>query len=246
MRGWDCLFAGAHSQPHTQTLEYKVTIVDHIDISATPEGFHIDGYPNAVKVLHLDGPKAKRLADLSLHKADLDFASACLEQINGLPRKPYELPQALWRSAVIHYLKCFGQNESRFSLSVKKVYKGNNAAIEPYNYFSSLRNKHIVHDENSHAQCLTGAILNKKGMNQKIEKIIFLNIIADTLVEEDYNNLKLLIKLAQEWVVTQIDSLCDSVTEDLESEKYEKLLATKGITYSVPQAEEVHESRSAL
>ena len=34
----------------------------------------MEGFPDAVKALRIDGRKARRLADLALHKADLDFA----------------------------------------------------------------------------------------------------------------------------------------------------------------------------
>jgi len=40
------------------------------------------------------------------------------------------------------------------------VYKGDTGAIEPFKSFESLRNKHLVHDENSYAQCLPGAIMH--------------------------------------------------------------------------------------
>ena len=98
--------------------------MEHFQITKTPEGFHIEGFPDAVKVLRLHGPNAQRLADLALHRADLDFALECLEQINKVPEQSYVLRQALWRSAVVHYIKCFGSNESRFSLDSRKLYKG--------------------------------------------------------------------------------------------------------------------------
>lgn len=90
--------------------------MEHFDIKKTPEGFHIEGFPDAVKIIRIDGPKARRIADLALHRADLDFALQCLEEINRAPEQPYVLRQALWRAAVVHYVKCFGENESRFSL----------------------------------------------------------------------------------------------------------------------------------
>lgn len=220
--------------------------MEHFKITKTPEGFHIEGFPDAVKVLRLDGPKAQRLADLDLHRADLKFALECLEQINKVPVQPYVLRQALWRSAVVHYIKCFGGNESRFSLVPQKVYRGDAEAMEPYKYFNSLRNKHLVHDENSYAQCLPGAVLNRKDMNHKIAKIVCLSIIGDTLTRGNYSNLRLLITRAQEWVVEQFDQLCSVLTSELEPEQYETLLARQGITYTAPRVDEIHKSRNAL
>lgn len=40
--------------------------------------FHIDGYPDAVKVIKVQGPLALQLADLVLHMADLQRADEYL------------------------------------------------------------------------------------------------------------------------------------------------------------------------
>lgn len=220
--------------------------MEHFSITKTPEGFHVEGFPNAVKVVRIAGPKAQRLADLALHKVDLDFTLECLEAINKTPDEPYLLREVLWQAAIVHYIKCFGQSESRFSLNPKTVYKGDTGAFEPYKYFDSLRNKNLVHDENSYTQCLPGAVLNKKDMDQKIAKIVCLSLVGSTLGQENYQNLHLLATRAREWVVTQFDELCNVLTSDLEPKDYEELFAMEGITYTAPTADEVHEPRAAL
>jgi hypothetical protein len=153
--------------------------MEYFPITKTAQGFHIEGFPDAVKVLGISGPKSRRLADLALHKSDLDFALECLTAINQVAEEPYIIRQALWRSAIVHFIKCFSESESRFSLNPKQVYKNDPGASEPYRYFDSLRNKHLIHDENSYAQCLPGAVLNKKGMDHKIAKIVCLSVIGD-------------------------------------------------------------------
>jgi len=220
--------------------------MEQFSITKTAQGFHVEGFPDAVKVLRITGQRSKRLANLALHRADLDFAFECLIAINQAPEKPHLLRQALWRSAVVHFIKCFGQSESRFSLDPKKVYKGNAGAFEPYEYFESLRNKHLVHDENSFAQCLPGAVLNSDGMDHKIAKIVCLSVIGDTLSQENYSNLHLLITLARDWAVAQFDELCDVLIAELEPKSYEELLVLDGITYTAPGPEDVHKRRNAL
>jgi hypothetical protein len=217
--------------------------MEHFEITKTPEGLHVEGFPDAVKVLRIDGPKAQRLSDLGLHKADLDFALDCLEEINKVAEESYVLRQALWRSAVVHYIKCFGDNKSRFSLVPQTVYKDDTGAMEPYKYFDSLRNKHLVHDANSYAQCLPGAVLNKKDLSHKIAKIVCMNVISETLAKENYNNLHLLVTRAREWVVEQFDQLCNALTAELETEPYETLLGRQGITYTFPGVDEIHKPR---
>lgn len=220
--------------------------MEHFAITKTAEGFHIEGFPDAIKVLRITGPKSRRLADLALHKADLDFALECLSAINHVPEEPYVLREALWRSAVVHFIKCFGQSESRFSLDPKQVYKGDPGAFEPFKYLASLRNKHLVHDENSYTQCLPGAVLNKKGMDCKIAKIVCLSVIGVTLSQGNYSNLQLLATRAREWVTAQFDELCDVLTSELEPKPHDELVAMDGITYITPGADDVHKSRPRL
>ncbi len=217
--------------------------MEQIEITKTEGEFRIEGFPDAVKMIKLEEPESKRLADLSLHISDFEFALACLKDINSVPDSRYVIRQALWRSAVVHYMKCFGGSKSRFRLVAQKVYKGNPTAIELYKYFASLRNKHLVHDENSLAQCLPGAVLNKNGMDHKIAKIVCMEVIADTLEQSNYNNLHNLITLAKQWAITQFDRLTNEVTRKLELEKYETLLAREGIVYTAPKVAEIHDVR---
>ena len=220
--------------------------MEHLSITKTAQGFRIEGFPEAVKVLRISGPKSRRLADLALHRSDLDFALECLTAVNQVAEQPYVLRQALWRSTIVHFIKCFGESESRFSLDPKKVYKGDTGSFEPYRYFNSLRNKHLVHDENSYAQCLPGAVLNKKDMDHKIAKIVCLSVIGDTLSQDNYSNLHLLVTRAREWVVAQFDELCAVLTSELEAKPYDELFALDGITYTPPGADDVHKARPGL
>jgi hypothetical protein len=110
----------------------------------------------------------------------------------------------------------------------------------------SLRNKNVVHDENSYMQCLPGAVLNRKGMDHKIAKIVCLSVVGETLGQENYQNLHLLATRAREWVVAQFDELCNVITRELELRPYEELLAREAITYTVPGADDVHKPRAAL
>ncbi|MCC6278764.1 MAG: hypothetical protein IT289_12695 [Oligoflexia bacterium] len=217
--------------------------MDYFEIKSNGNTFEIQGFPNAAKVIKIAGPKAKRLADLALHKNDLDFALSCLEQINNVSDKTFVVKQALWRSAIVHYVKCFGKSKARFSLQYAQIYKGQAEAKEPYKYFDSLRKKHLVHDENSYAQCLTGAILNKADASYKIEKIICLSVIGETLSQGNYSNLHLLISVAKKWVVADFDKLCVELTNDLESKPYSDLLSKEAITYVAPDQNDVHKLR---
>lgn len=191
--------------------------------------------------------KQKRLSDMSLHKADLDFAENCLNAINTAPEEPNVTREALWRSAIVHFIKCFGDSSSRFQLSHIKVLKSEPGEAKiAFEYFKNIRNKHIIHDENSYAQSIPGAILNKGDKSYKIEKIICFTAITATLDQTSYGNLILLIQKTRAWVITEFDQLCISLTTELEKESYTNLVAKESMEFRVPKIEELHKKRDSF
>lgn len=47
-----------------------------LGVTQLPEGaYQLAGFPDAVKLIKVEGAKARRLADLALHRSDLKFAS---------------------------------------------------------------------------------------------------------------------------------------------------------------------------
>lgn len=207
------------------------------------EGLHVEGFPEAVKLVKLTGSKPRRLADLGLHKHDLDFALECLDGINLVPEEPYALRQGLWQSAIINWFKCFGDSKSRFSLNPKSIYRTEPLAIESFEYFKLLRNKHFVHDENSYTQCIPGAVLNRSDSEYKIAKILCSGFHGVTLEQSSFSNLRLLILGAREWVIEQFDKLCDDLTKELEQKPYERLMGMESVTYSKPAIDDIGKPR---
>jgi hypothetical protein len=218
--------------------------MENFEISQRDSGLHIEGFPDAVKVIQIDSPDAVRLSDLALHKADLEFADRCLEAINTVPEEPHVLRESLWRSSIIYFLKCFGNSKARFRLTTDEVLREEPPeAIEAFRYFKSLRDKHLVHDENSYAQSIPGAVLNNGSKDYKIEKIVCFSASSVTLEQGSYGNLKLLIGRSLSWVTQEFDQLCDKLTEVLEKETYATLAARPDLTYTVPTLEELHKNR---
>lgn len=218
--------------------------MEQFPISKTDAGLHIEGFPDALKVIRLDGPLAQRLSDLALHKSDLEFSDACLEGLNAVPEEANVLRQALWQSAIIHFSKCFGNSGARFQLNARKIYKSEPPeAMVAFAYFQDLRDKHVAHDENSYAQSLPGAVLNRGDKEYKIEKVICFNAIANTLEQANFSNLKLLIGKAHTWVISEFDQLCDTLAKQLEQELYETLLVKEALNYRVPTVDEISKNR---
>jgi hypothetical protein len=96
--------------------------MEHFAISQNGIGLHIDGIPDGVKVVVIDNPQATKLSDLALHKDDLEFADACLDAINQALSDSHIMREALWRSAVVQFFKCFGTG-ARFRLTSEEIYK---------------------------------------------------------------------------------------------------------------------------
>jgi len=218
--------------------------MERLSVTKTDSGFCIQGFPDAVKVIRINGPEGKRLSDLALHRADLEFAAACLEAINHVPDEPSVLREALWRGAIIHFMKCFGSS-LRFQLSAKKVYKGNSMALNAFSYFDNLRNKHVVHDENAYAQSIPGAILNKGDKPYKIEKVVCFSAMAETLCQDNYSNLHLLCQTAIAWVANEFTQLCEAQTKKLEAKSYDDLYRQEAITYTAPALDQISKKRNA-
>lgn len=212
--------------------------------SETDAELHIEGSPDGVKVVRIDGPRSQRLSDLALHRDDLEFAAACLDELNTAPEAARIIREALWRSAIIHFIKCFGDSRGRFQLDADRIYKAEPPeALAAFAYFRDLRNKHMIHDENSYAQGHSGAVLNRGDKEYKVEQIVCLTLVASTLEEANLINLKLLIGKAQAWATSQFDSIRDLLAKELEQVPYEALFAMKTLTFRVPDRTEINKTR---
>jgi len=213
--------------------------MEHFPVTRTDKGLHVEGFPDAVKIVRLASPGAKRLADLYLHRSDLEFADQCLGAINGVPNDARIIRQALWRSAIIHFIKCFDATSARSELSLDNIYEGEPSAVEAFNYFRNLRNKHLIHDENAYSQSLPAAVLNGGDKTYKIEKIVCLSVLSETLEQENFSNLKLLIAKARDWVIAEFVSLCNTLTKELEREPYPDLFSREDLIVRVPTVDEI-------
>ncbi len=176
---------------------------------------------------------------------NLIFALECIEAAKKMAEKSEWLRQGLWHSAIVHFMKCFGCSKSRVRLDPENVYEGETGAMEVFNYFKALRDKHLVHDDNSYAQCLPGAILNKEDCDHKIAKIICPSFISVTLDQAAWSNLHTSITHALKWVDQEFGDLCDLLSSELEQLPYDDLLNRKEVEYSPPKIEEIDKRRAA-
>lgn len=207
----------------------------------------LHGLPAVVKTIQLEGPLARQLADLTLHQTDLHFANECLDAINIVPSEPPAIREGLWRSAIVHVMKCFGSSASRSSLPEKKVLKGQPPeAMMVFEYFKNLRHKFLVHDENAWSQALPCAGLNDGSKDQKVEGIVCLGLTAQTLEQSNYANLKLLVRISLLWTGSQFDIVKSQIKTELEGKSYEDLIQRDSPLYRAPEWHEVSSKRKNL
>ena len=148
--------------------------------------------------------------------------------------------ESLWRSAIIHYCKCFDHSgKIRAVISISNYLPTGNAR-EGHQFFIDLRNKHLIHDENSYVQASTGAVIAPEKKDNRVEKVICTSITSITLNNENLGILERLIGEALKWVGPRFDQLCEQITEQLESQPYETLLAQPDMApYQAPTAYDV-------
>jgi hypothetical protein len=216
--------------------------MEHFPIRQTDSGLHIDGVPDAVKAIRLEGPKARRLSHLFLHQADLNFVLDCLAEINNVEN--WTLKTALWHSAIVRFIKCFVSNGARSSRLIEtKIYTNKRGAREAFGFFKKLRDKHIVHDENSFSQCIPCAAINGGNKSYKVEKILALSVLGQSLDQATYQNLHALASDAITWVNKQIDELFNLLTTELEAESYSALIARDAVTLDGPSLGDIGSRR---
>ena len=166
----------------------------------------IDGCPDAVKAISLEGNLAKRLAELTLHLQDLTDAENYLRAANTISADPV-VYRALAHSAVVTFMKCFGRSKARFSLDSQIFNKSGSTVLSSFLFFGNLRDKHIAHDENPFSMCLTFALINDGNKPYKVENVYAIAMAARFLDQEKLNELAGLIEIAKAWIQEQSTKL---------------------------------------
>lgn len=215
-------------------------------ITLVGDKFHIEGFPDAVKVIatsDLSPHLSRQLADCVLHRDDLSFSKHCVEQLRNSHHIPL-VREALWRSAIVHYCKCFDQSGRIRGVVTSSKYLPKGDARVGHQFFLDLRNKHLVHDENSYTQTSVGAVIAPSGRDYKVEEVVCTKITSVTLTDEHLDILSHLIDAALNWVVSRFDPLVEMIKEELESLSYETLLSQPEMTpYRAPTVDEVSKRR---
>jgi len=179
--------------------------------------------PDVVKFVTIGGALAKQIAHFALHREDLQFVVEALQEITR--SKSEVVRRALWDSALVTFIKCFVGGSARIRLSETKIFGDNKQALACFAHFATLRNKHVVHDENALSQCATIAGLNDGTKDFKIEEVLSLTAETVTLQQTSWQSLLLCAEAALKWTISKHDQLCKQLTTELEKCTMDELTA---------------------
>lgn len=219
---------------------YSVT---PLKLSGSEDGFKIEGYAGAVALKELQCLIAKQLKSMVLHQADLEFCKNALSIIKDLRQHDNQnfLIEGLWLSSITKFMKCFGKNNSRYDLKKKEIFSSHNGALDAFNFFNFLRDKHVAHDENSYSQAKIGLFINPEDNPQKVNDIISLAFTANTSDEAHAFPFSQLVDISLDWVRAETDKIHDKLKEEYDLLSYQKLLELPDLSgYQSPLSKDVH------
>ncbi|MFG1784623.1 hypothetical protein ACGFIU_19470 [Rhodococcus oryzae] len=199
----------------------------------------------AAKVGKLTGDAAERLADLAIHRADLTFAKQCIQALDALPAEPQIVRDALYRSAVVAWAKCFASSDAgRFKLKRPEIYP-QGLPSDTANYFYRLRNKHIAHDDSPFSQAVPIAFIAKPGAGRKVIEVGAVSMTANIDTNGfGLSNLNQLVEDALKWVAAENNKVGEAIREDLELRDYAELMALQDVSVTPPNASDVATTRT--
>ena len=203
-------------------------------------------FPDRDIILELpDSELIRQLKDALLHWWDLteakQYLGAYSSDNNDIVNK------ALVQSAIVSYYKCFGNSKFRhYPLMRDKVLAGYPPEAKGvFDYYHTLRNKFIVHDESRNAQVITAAILDPEQEFPLVETLA-------TVVNTEYsrgsnldglNSLLHLVLVTIEWVEKKIDTLCDAIKEEHKNMKMQDYQGFKPPVLTIPTNDNMFEKR---
>jgi hypothetical protein len=148
------------------------------------------------------------------------------------PDAPDILRWALRHAALVATYKCFGGSRGRASLKRDDIYDEGDQR-DTFDYFKNLRDKHIVHDDNDHAQAHVG-VLKKPGVEPTVTEALSFTLFGSMVGQQNTASLRCVVDKAIQYVESEIDAVSDMITDSMNQMSYDDLDALPGITASKP------------
>lgn len=205
------------------------------------EGIQLDSLEGAGNVVHLLGPPISRLAHLAMHRVDLQFAEECLTVIETAPMAQWHTAplEACWRSALLHYCKCFAGQQGgvgRTQLNARKILGPQSGQrMRDHRLMMEMRNKHLVHDEGTHNWWDVVAAIAPVGNTPAVLGIQLAAMDSVTLDDLTVPTLRALVNTVHAWTVAEFEQASADVGATIDaSYSHSELLQKKvlGVAYN--------------
>jgi hypothetical protein len=190
-----------------------------------------------ILIYNVEGPIARRMIDLQLHKLDLMFVADCLRLLTHQHVTLTIESEAIWTAAMVRFFKCFsGTAGGRSQLSHIRILKTEPPeAMVSFTRLEILRNKTLVHDQNSFMQGKLGVpIAFPPNAGPRMGPLMFFGFAATTLDDESVSNLTLLTQCALRWIEVEYAELESRVVADLKEETAATIVACGVVTWTAP------------
>lgn len=218
-----------------------------MNIEVDGNKFRIDGYPNAIAAKALRPSDSKELAALALHRSDLGKCVAWLDQIDKvLALKTEEgktIADGLMLAVIAKAFKCFGTSASRGKLRKEDITGTDNSKIAVFDYFKNLRNKHVIHDENSYSQSFPALIVNNVNEPTKVADVLILAFNSNYLDQSHLAALRQLVTATKEWIENRCEKLRTEMVAKYDKMSHQDLMALGDLVYKAPTASDVQTKR---
>ena len=146
------------------------------------------------------------LMQLTEAKNFLELANKSTEYESESTMNEIYLHQALFRSFVISYAKCFSTSgQGRLSLNKKDIYKNQPDNLTVHERVIDIRNKFVAHSDDS------GVDIAVLGVKEMESKILIKHTYSLAQIINEYDSFSELIKSAEETVILKINKALDGI-----------------------------------
>jgi hypothetical protein len=199
------------------------------------------GWHNGLHTGYLTGPIAARVAALSLHHFDISFCQRILKEHQLKFVNEYsDVSLALWIAVLTKFMSCFQHSKARPRLDPQKVYGTNPTAMQDFELLMALRNKHVVHDENSHYNAAAFAWLETNGDVREVGPMLIVARIDPTLVTTMCN----LVAHAQDYInIAMADAGRELLAQVQAMTPEERMALPTGVYFALPTEDDIKQTR---
>jgi hypothetical protein len=202
---------------------------------------HIDGYPDAKKLVELNSHVGHRLACLRRHQSALKFCQDAMQDFAATRNSHPLLAEAALIGIAARYFSCFGYNEASAPLVAERVFKGTPDARKCFEHWKAIRDSHFIHDQSDLLSLRTGIVF---GPNLEVQDILLL--LAGPNVARDAEHAQLLFNLIDHTLKhasDEIGAVLERAFGEARAMTADERDALPEISYVAPRPEDVNKIR---